>query len=135
MVAVERLYADEETRQDNPPGSLLPARVAPCSWSTRSSLRQEELDCPYGKAHTGQAMAPPLADFQGDAIYVDTNVLVGLVDATSVYHLACVPFFQRAVDHAQPYPALTATLTLDEVRLCLTPGTSGSGPLPHCPQP
>jgi hypothetical protein len=31
-------------------------------------------------------MAHPLADFQGDAIYVDTNVLVGLVDATSVYH-------------------------------------------------
>jgi len=32
-------------------------------------------------------MARPLADFQGDAIDVDTNVLVGLVDATSVYHL------------------------------------------------
>jgi predicted nucleic acid-binding protein len=43
-------------------------------------------------------MASPLADFQGDAIYVDTNVLVGLVDANSVYHLACAPFFQRAVD-------------------------------------
>jgi hypothetical protein len=30
-------------------------------------------------------MASPLADFQGDAIYVDTNILVGLVDANSVY--------------------------------------------------
>ena len=60
-------------------------------------------------------MASPLADFQGDAIYVDTNVLVGLVDANSVYHLACAPFFRRAVDPARPIQLFTATLTLDEV--------------------
>jgi hypothetical protein len=30
-------------------------------------------------------MAHPLADFQRDAIDVDTNALVGLVDANSVY--------------------------------------------------
>ena len=60
-------------------------------------------------------MASPLADFQGDAIYVDTNVLVGLVDANSVYHLACASFFRRAVDPARPIQLFTATLTLDEV--------------------
>src|SRR5215813_13052606 len=60
-------------------------------------------------------MAYRLADFQGDAIYLDTNVLVGLVDANSVYHPACVPFFQRAVEPAQPIYLVTATLTLDEV--------------------
>jgi predicted nucleic acid-binding protein len=60
-------------------------------------------------------MASPLADFQGNAIYVDTNVLVGLVDANSVYHLARASFFQRAVDPARPIQLFTATLTLDEV--------------------
>src|SRR5262249_1427307 len=60
-------------------------------------------------------MAYRLADFQGDAIYLDINVLVGLVDAHSVYHPACVPFFQRAVDPTQPIQLVTATLTLDEV--------------------
>src|SRR4029450_222511 len=60
-------------------------------------------------------MAYRLADFQGDAIYLDTNVLVGLVDAHSVSHPACVPFFQRAVEPAQPIQLVTATLTLDEV--------------------
>jgi hypothetical protein len=30
-------------------------------------------------------MAHPLADFQRDAIDVDTNAMVGLVDANSVY--------------------------------------------------
>ena len=60
-------------------------------------------------------MAHPLADFQGDAIYVDTNVLVGLVDANSVYHPACAPFFQRAVAPTRPIQLFTATLTLDEV--------------------
>jgi predicted nucleic acid-binding protein len=60
-------------------------------------------------------MASPLADFQGDAIYLDTNVLVGLVDANSIYHPACADFFQRAVDPAHPIQLFTATLTLDEV--------------------
>jgi predicted nucleic acid-binding protein len=60
-------------------------------------------------------MAYSLADFRGDAIYLDTNVLVGLVDAQSVYHLACAAFFQRAIDPAHPIQLVTATLTLDEV--------------------
>ena len=60
-------------------------------------------------------MAHPLAEFRGDAIYLDTTVLVGLVDADSVYHSACAAFFQRAVDPAQPIQLVTATLTLDEV--------------------
>lgn len=60
-------------------------------------------------------MAHSLADFRGDAIYVDTTVLVGLVDAQSVYHSACAAFFQRAVDPAQAIQLVTATLTLDEV--------------------
>ncbi len=46
---------------------------------------------------------------------MDTTVLVGLVDAQSVYHSACVAFFQRAVDPAQAIQLVTATLTLDEV--------------------
>jgi predicted nucleic acid-binding protein len=60
-------------------------------------------------------MAAFLTDFQGDAIYLDTNVLVGLVDANSVYHPACAAFFQRAVDPDRPIQLYTATLTLDEV--------------------
>jgi predicted nucleic acid-binding protein len=42
-------------------------------------------------------------------------VLVGLIDAHSVYHSACAAFFQRAVDPAHPIQLVTATLTLDEV--------------------
>lgn len=60
-------------------------------------------------------MAALLADFQGDTIYLDANVLVGLVDAQSVYHPACAAFFQRAIDPAHPIRLITATLTLDEV--------------------
>ena len=60
-------------------------------------------------------MACPLATFQGDALYVDTNDLVGLVDADSTYHPACAAFFQRAVVSSQPIRLVTATLTLDEV--------------------
>ena len=60
-------------------------------------------------------MAFPLATFQGDAIYLDTNILVGLVDADSTYHPACAAFFQRAVAPAHPIQLVTATLTLDEV--------------------
>ena len=47
-------------------------------------------------------MARPLADFRGERIYLDTNILVGLVDADSVYHIACETFFQRTLDPAQP---------------------------------
>jgi len=60
-------------------------------------------------------MARPLTDFQGTAIYLDANVLVGLVDAHSVYHTSCASFFQHAVDPAQPIQLITSTLTLDEV--------------------
>lgn len=60
-------------------------------------------------------MAFPFAVFQGDAIYLDTNVLVGLVDADSSYHPACAIFFQRAIDAEHPIQLITATLTLDEV--------------------
>src|SRR4029453_1975135 len=56
-------------------------------------------------------MASSLADFQGDVIYLDTNVLVGLVDAASEYHAACAAFFQRAIDPAHPIQLITATLT------------------------
>lgn len=64
-------------------------------------------------------MAYRLADFQGEAIYLDTNVLVGLVDAHSVYHPTCAPFFQRAVEPTRPIRLITATLTLDEVLFVL----------------
>jgi predicted nucleic acid-binding protein len=60
-------------------------------------------------------MAASLGDFQGDVIYLDTNVLVGLVDAVSEYHGACAAFFQRAIDPAHPIQLITATLTVDEV--------------------
>lgn len=60
-------------------------------------------------------MALCLADFQGSALYLDTNVLVGLVDAQSVYHSSCAAFFQRALDPAHPIQLMTATLTVDEV--------------------
>ena len=60
-------------------------------------------------------MASSLADFQGDVIYLDTNVLVGLVDAASEYHAACAAFFQRAINLAHPIQLITATLTVDEV--------------------
>ena len=64
-------------------------------------------------------MAYRLTDFQGEAIYLDTNVLVGLVDAHSVYHPTCAPFFQQAVEPTQPIRLITATLTLDEVLFVL----------------
>jgi predicted nucleic acid-binding protein len=38
-----------------------------------------------------------------------------LVDADSVYHIACETFFQRTLDLAQPIQLVTCTLTLDEV--------------------
>jgi predicted nucleic acid-binding protein len=60
-------------------------------------------------------MARPLADFRGESIYLDTNILIGLVDADSVYHSACEVFFQRALDPTQPIQLVTCTLTLDEV--------------------
>jgi predicted nucleic acid-binding protein len=60
-------------------------------------------------------MASPLARFEGDVIYLDTNVLVGFIDADSIYHTACAAFFQRAVDPDRPIQLITATLTLDEV--------------------
>ena len=60
-------------------------------------------------------MAHPLADFRGEAIYLDANALVGLVDVQSVYHPACASFFQIAVDPLQPIRLITSTLTLDEV--------------------
>jgi predicted nucleic acid-binding protein len=60
-------------------------------------------------------MAHPLADFQGNTMYVDTNVLVGLVDATSIDHPAGAPFFRWAVASAPPIQLFTATLTLNEV--------------------
>jgi predicted nucleic acid-binding protein len=64
-------------------------------------------------------MAYHLADFQGEGIYLDTNILVGLVDARSVYHPTCAPFFQQAVEPTQPIRLVTATLTLDEVLFVL----------------
>ena len=60
-------------------------------------------------------MASPLATFQGTAIYIDANVLVGVIDADSVYHPTSAAFFQRAIDPNQPIQLITATLTLDEV--------------------
>ncbi|MBI3757177.1 MAG: type II toxin-antitoxin system VapC family toxin [Deltaproteobacteria bacterium] len=60
-------------------------------------------------------MSLPLADFRGEQIYLDTNILVGLVDADSVYHSACEAFFQRTLDPARPIQLVTCTLTLDEV--------------------
>jgi hypothetical protein len=81
-------------------------------------------------------MAHSLTDFRGDAIYVDTTVLVGLVDAQSVYHSACVVFFQRSVDPAQAIQLVTATLTLDEVVfVLLQERDGGSTPLQYCAQP
>jgi predicted nucleic acid-binding protein len=64
-------------------------------------------------------MASSLADCQGDVIYLDTNVLVGLVDAASDYHAACAAFFQRVIDPDRPIRLITATLTLDEVLFVL----------------
>lgn len=58
---------------------------------------------------------PSLADFQGDVISLDPNVLVGLVDAASEYHVACAAFFQRDIDPAHPIQLITATLTVDAV--------------------
>lgn len=60
-------------------------------------------------------MAYPLANFQGSAIYLDANVIVGVIDADSVYHPTSAAFFQRAIDPNQPIQLITATLTLDEV--------------------
>jgi predicted nucleic acid-binding protein len=60
-------------------------------------------------------MGSPLASFEGAVIYLDTNVLVGFIDADSIYHTACAAFFQRAIDPDRPIQLITATLTLDEV--------------------
>ena len=60
-------------------------------------------------------MARALTDFRGGRIYLDTNVLVGLIDADSIYHSACEAFFQRTLDPAQPIQLVTCTPTIDEV--------------------
>ncbi len=61
-------------------------------------------------------MARSLADFREESIYLDTNILlVGLIDADSVYHSSCKEFFRRALDPARPIQMVTCTLTLDEV--------------------
>lgn len=73
-------------------------------------------------------MASSLADFQGNAIYVDTNILVGLVDANSTYHPACAAFFRRAVAADHPIQLYTATLTLDEVIFVLLQETVAREP-------
>jgi predicted nucleic acid-binding protein len=73
-------------------------------------------------------VAASLADFQENAIYLDTNVLVGLVDASSVYHPACAAFFHRAVDPNRPIQLFTATLTLDEVIFVLLQETVAREP-------
>jgi predicted nucleic acid-binding protein len=75
-------------------------------------------------------MASPLAHFQGAVIYLDTNVLVGFIDADSVYHAACAAFFQRAVDPDRPIQLITATLTLDEVILSYSKSWSPGSPTP-----
>jgi len=60
-------------------------------------------------------MSLPLTDFQGDAIYLDANILVGLIDADSVYHHPCAAFFRQATGRTPPIQLITSTLTLDEV--------------------
>lgn len=73
-------------------------------------------------------MASRLADFQGRAIYLDTNILVGLIDAKSEYHQACAAFFQRAVASHHPMTFYTATLTIDEVVFVLLQETLAREP-------
>jgi hypothetical protein len=77
VVATERLHTDAETCRDNRTGSLRLPVWRPQLGTTRTALRQEDLTGSHGKVHTGRIMASPRADFQGDAIYVDTNVLWG----------------------------------------------------------
>ncbi|MEE8301132.1 MAG: type II toxin-antitoxin system VapC family toxin [Candidatus Tectomicrobia bacterium] len=60
-------------------------------------------------------MAHSLANFHGDTISLDANVLVGVIDSDAVYHPACATFFQRALDPHRPIQLITATRTLDEV--------------------
>ena len=60
-------------------------------------------------------MGRPLAEFNGDRIYLDTNVLVGLLDRTSAYHGPCDAFFRRATQANPPIRLVTAVLTMDEL--------------------
>jgi predicted nucleic acid-binding protein len=103
--------------------------VALYTWVPPGNLcgRRNSIDW-LGKASTDKTVASSLADFQGNAIYLDTNVLVGLVDAGSVYHPACAAFFQRAVDPDRPIQLFTATLTLDEVIFVLLQETVAREP-------
>jgi predicted nucleic acid-binding protein len=60
-------------------------------------------------------MAAPLAWFQGNAIYVDAVLVVGLIDPLSPWHASSDAFFQQATDPQGHYHLRTSTLTMDEV--------------------
>jgi predicted nucleic acid-binding protein len=60
-------------------------------------------------------VAQSLASFQGEAIYLDTVVLVGLIDPLSSWHRSSTAFFQQAINPERRVRLLTSTLTIDEV--------------------
>jgi len=73
-------------------------------------------------------MASPLAAFQGEAIYLDTNVLVGLVDADSSCHPACSGadrkfkrYFCPGVYGSAPPERPPPGLSIDSLYRCLRP--------------
>jgi predicted nucleic acid-binding protein len=60
-------------------------------------------------------MAQSLASFQGEAIYLDMVVLVGLIDPLSPWHGSSRAFFQQAVNPQGRLRLVTSALTIDEV--------------------
>jgi predicted nucleic acid-binding protein len=55
-----------------------------------------------------------LAEFSGGALYVDTVLLVGFVDAASQWHAAGRARFERSIAPVGPIRLVTAALTVDE---------------------
>lgn len=64
-------------------------------------------------------MAQPLSAFDGTAIYIDTMLVVGFLDPTSVWHAAGRMLMERAVNPGSETRLLTAALTLDETSFTL----------------
>jgi predicted nucleic acid-binding protein len=59
-------------------------------------------------------MAQPFSAFQGDILYLDALILVGVMDAASPWFEACDRLIDRALNTEPAVRLVTATLAIDE---------------------
>lgn len=60
-----------------------------------------------------------LADFRGDALYVDAMILVAFIDQLSAWHDEVRRLFAHAVEPGRALRLVTSVLTIDEVAFVL----------------